>query len=503
MRYLAQVAVVFMVVFVAVPQNATSETGKAGAGPAADILLAFDTTGSMGPSIAAAKRDAQTVLASVGEFSPNARFAVAAFSDRFYPGAAYSLLSPMTAGEAPLVAAIAKLRVVDTLDPSKDTPAEAYNLLFRQSYADKRIGWRSGSRKIVVVIGDAEPHGAGADGIPGCVDKTEDWNGLDTARELAAMQAAKRTLVMIRQTRTAKVSLACYSALASRAYQGGAALNGGNTDIAGPILSLVKQSFAPLAVTPQLTSAVAGKTNGLTVRVANQTGSALTIQSLSVEVPAGVTLVPRSTTGSLPPPVIEHGRLSWKIAAPVGPFSVLAGHIVLRLPRTSQGSFIGQLTSILTGGQPFTTRATAPLQITTTPRRATLAVASTSGPSNTVTGAIGTPLASRVGGVNRGRIVVQRAGGQSITLKPLSAVAPALGAPARLTVRVAVVAQHLMPQCNRGATGTLFVVDSDRINNAGRTGDRLTVSLPARCGGSRVFADSSTIGRSMIKVGFQ
>ena len=34
-----------------------------------------------------------------------------------------------------------------------------YNLVFHKSYADATIGWRTGTRKFVVVISDAQPHG--------------------------------------------------------------------------------------------------------------------------------------------------------------------------------------------------------------------------------------------------------------------------------------------------------------------------------------------------------
>ena len=47
----------------------------------------------------------------------------------------------------------------------RDQDAEAYNLLFNKCYTDASIGWRAAARKIVVVIGDAEPHSAGAEGI--------------------------------------------------------------------------------------------------------------------------------------------------------------------------------------------------------------------------------------------------------------------------------------------------------------------------------------------------
>ena len=102
------------------------------------------------------------------------------------------------------------------------------------------------------------------------------------------MRAAKLTLVLIRQASTATVSLACYQSLASLSYDGGAAVDGGSEAITAPIVALVKQSYAPLTVKPQLSFAVAGKTDGLTVRVVNPNAFALQVKSLTVDLPTGV-----------------------------------------------------------------------------------------------------------------------------------------------------------------------------------------------------------------------
>ena len=273
-RYAGAFAAALLVLLALQAGSARSEVGSA-AVQATDVLLAFDTTGSMGPSIAAAQRDASTIVSAVGGFAPNTRFAVASFRDRFYPGGQYTLVTPMTGSKAAVSAAIGKLEAVSTTDQVRDQDAEAYNLLFNKSYTDSSIGWRAASRKIVVVIGDAEPHSAGAEGLAGCADTTHDWNNLSTSHELAAMRAAKRTLVMIRQSATATTSLACYATLATLAYEGGAARDGGGQDMGAPVLALLKQAYAPFVVTPQLASAVAGKTNGLTVRIANPNNFAL------------------------------------------------------------------------------------------------------------------------------------------------------------------------------------------------------------------------------------
>lgn len=88
-----------------------------------DVLLAFDTAGSMGPSISAAQRDAETIVSVVGGFSPSTRFAVASFRDRSYPGGEYKLVSPMTADKEKVSAAIGTLKAVVTTNPPR-TPIQ-------------------------------------------------------------------------------------------------------------------------------------------------------------------------------------------------------------------------------------------------------------------------------------------------------------------------------------------------------------------------------------------
>jgi hypothetical protein len=486
------------------PLAGSSSGARSGAAPTTDILLAFDTTGSMAPSIAAAKADAQTVLAAVSQFTPNARFAVASFRDRFYPGGAYTLVSPMTGSRSALVGALRQLRAVGTTDPTKDTPAEAYNLLFHQTYTDQRIGWRPGARKIVVVIGDAEPHSAGAEGIAGCLDKTSDWNGLSARRELAAMRAAKRTLVLIRQAQTATVSLSCYASLASLAYEGGAARNGGSTDIVTPVLSLVKGSYAPLVVAPQLSHAVAGKTDGLTVRIANPNNFPLTIKGLTVKLPTGVTAVAGSLTGNLPQPTISGGALSWHLATPVAAFQVLTGHIRLQLSRSVRGTFVGQLTSTLPGGSSLTTSAASSLSVVRKPRAVQFSVDGGAGATNIIAGTFSTRLGVRSSLGSRGRLIVRYGATSSLTLAASGATASAEGAPSRLVIRVKVASAQGLAACKKGATGTLRVVDSDVIAKAdGRTADRVDLLLPAGCGGHHAYLDASGGGQTTVKLAFQ
>ncbi len=481
--------------------RARSEVQVASA-EATDVLLAFDTTGSMVPSIAAAQRDAETIVSAVGGFAPNTRFAVASFRDRFYPGGQYTLVSPMTASTGAVTAAIDTLNAVSTTDSAQNSDAEAYNLLFNKSYTDSRIGWRAASRKIVVVIGDAEPHSAGAEGLTGCADTTLDWNNLSTKRELAGMQAAKRTLVMIRQAKTATASLACYSTLASLAYEGGSARDGGSKDIGAPLIALLKQAYAPFSLTSQLERAVTGKTNGLTVRIANPNTFPLEVSDLSVKLPAGVVLVPSSVSGTLPKPVARDGRLTWSLTAPLKPLQVLSGHIVLRYAKAGAALLAGSMTVMSPDGTAVTSKSKAPVRLVRRPGSLTLTVDGTRSAA-ALQGATASTLSSAKAARGTGTVVFLAGSGKSVTLRAASAAATTIGAPSNVSIRVSVARTKGFAACPVGANGVLKVTDSDRLTRSGKTRDRLTLVLPAACGGSKAFADAGAGGRLSVKLGFR
>ncbi len=208
---------------------------------AVDVEIAIDTTGSMGPSLRAAQRDAERLVAAVRAESPAVRFAVVQFKDAG-DSPEYELVQPLTADASAVATALRGL----VASGGGDNP-EAYNLVFRNSVADERTGWRESSRKLVVVLGDAEPHGAAASGLTGCLDASPDPHALRTRRELLDMRAAGRTLIMLRQVSSATVALQCYESLARAAYRGGAARDR-SFDLGGLIRTLVARAVAPSSV---------------------------------------------------------------------------------------------------------------------------------------------------------------------------------------------------------------------------------------------------------------
>jgi hypothetical protein len=210
--------------------------------PKADVEIAIDTTGSMGPSIAQAKADANAIVAGVQGSVPDTQFAVVQFKDSG-DSPEYAVEQSMTANASDVQTAINGLGA----GGGGDAP-EAYNLVFHNSYTpslDGPIGWRAGTRKFVVVIGDAQPHGDLANqGLTGCANESGDPHGLATSTELAGMNANERTLLMIRQVSSqTSTSLACYQSLAAAAFSGGAAVDGGGS-LATTIVNLINAAFA-------------------------------------------------------------------------------------------------------------------------------------------------------------------------------------------------------------------------------------------------------------------
>jgi hypothetical protein len=206
--------------------------------PKADILIAIDTTGSMSASIAQAKTDAISIVTGVQGSVLDTQFAVVDFKDSSDGVGEYRVVSPMTSSSSTVQTAVNGL----SAGGGGDSP-EAHNLVFRNSYTPATggaIGWRSGTKKIEVVISDAQPHGAGTAGLAGCTDTTADPHAYNTATELAGMSGTDRTLFMVRQAATATVTLPCYQSIA--AMTGGLGVDSG-TALGTQIVTLINGAF--------------------------------------------------------------------------------------------------------------------------------------------------------------------------------------------------------------------------------------------------------------------
>jgi hypothetical protein len=218
----------------------------------ADIIIAIDTTGSMGTPIAQAQADATSLCTSVKASIPGARFAAVDFED--YPAmplgsasdTAYTLLTPGFISDCTAFSAAIGTMAAD----GGGDAAEAYNRTFFEAYSDTAYGApvALGGRdplasQFLVVLGDAAPHSAtafgscpaappddfGRDGAPGGGDD------LSTSTAIAGLTANDITLLMIRYTTGGvSVSLPCYVDMATAT--GGTAVDGSGAGSIGPFI---------------------------------------------------------------------------------------------------------------------------------------------------------------------------------------------------------------------------------------------------------------------------
>ena len=218
----------------------------------ADIIVAIDTTGSMGAPIAQAKADANAICTQIKGSIPGARFAAVDFED--YPGmpfggpgdTPYLLLTPGFISDCTVFsAAIGTM----TADGGGDNP-EAYNRTFFEAYSDAAYSApvAAGGRdplatQFLVVLGDAAPHSATAFGS--CPASPPDDFGrnavagggddLNTATTIAGLTANDITLLMIRySTGGVSVNLSCYVDMATAT--GGTAVNDSGAGTIGPFI---------------------------------------------------------------------------------------------------------------------------------------------------------------------------------------------------------------------------------------------------------------------------
>ena len=218
----------------------------------ADIIVAIDTTGSMGVPIAQAQADANNICSTVKGSIPGARFAAVDFED--YPGmplggpgdVPYTLLTPGFISDC---TAFSTAIGTMTADGGGDNP-EAYNRTFFEAYSDAAYSApvASGGRdplasQFLVVLGDATPHSA--TGFGSCANAPPDDFGRDaapgggddltTAATLAGLSANKITLLMIRYTTGGvSVALPCYVDMATAT--GGTAVDDSGAGTIGPFI---------------------------------------------------------------------------------------------------------------------------------------------------------------------------------------------------------------------------------------------------------------------------
>ena len=124
-----------------------------------DMVIAFDTTGSMGRYIDAVKNHVRELVPKLMKANPNLKIGVVAFGDYCDMnsstdfGKAYQCL-PLTDNQHEIINFITTAR--NTYGGDGD---EFYELVIKK--ITEETNWREGSVKSVLLIADAEPHGIG------------------------------------------------------------------------------------------------------------------------------------------------------------------------------------------------------------------------------------------------------------------------------------------------------------------------------------------------------
>jgi hypothetical protein len=183
----------------------------------ADVIFAFDLTGSMSGILDTAKAEAQALMDCVDALGVDVNYGVMSYMD--YPDSydycgysdmygssasgdyAYQLDQPLTSNQDTVVIAINAL----TLGYGGDGPQD-YTRIMYESYADTSVGWRTGAKKLVVNFGDNVPHDCNLNegvtdgtwttgGDPGRDEVMDTADDLDLQTVLAAMDDAGVTLL--------------------------------------------------------------------------------------------------------------------------------------------------------------------------------------------------------------------------------------------------------------------------------------------------------------------
>ena len=184
------------------------------ASAATDVMIVFDTTGSMGPALDEAKRQVNTVIGEVDRRFGDVRYGVASVGDYAsrYGGTGdvpWDLRQPLTADRPAIAAAIDGLAA----HGGGDNP-EAYGRALMETDVNSSVGFRAGAQRLVVLVADDVPHdddlNAGIDagdqfraspfdtGIdPGRDEQLNTADDIDWQRELADLRAHNLPLYFV------------------------------------------------------------------------------------------------------------------------------------------------------------------------------------------------------------------------------------------------------------------------------------------------------------------
>lgn len=419
-----------------------------------DIEIAVDTTGSMTDTLATARRETERIVGGVRDLASTIRFAVVSFRDPGNPGGEYGVLQDFTSDAAALEEAFDRLKPVRNPGPN-NLAAESYNLVFHRSHGDRALSWRPAARKIVLVIGDAEPYGAGAAGVRGCRDDHPDPHGLNTANELAAMRKATRTLIMVRVVNSASTSLECYDSLSALAFDGGAARNTRSSDLARPVADVVGAAMAPISITLASPTIPPGGKASLSVSVANLNDRPLHVSDLALKLASG--LMPAAGQAD------TADTVRWQVDRILAPGARLGFRIrATAAPHAQWAAAFASGHFDVDGGASFSSFAHARIPVT---RRILIRTNATAGRRSIaglarfelVRGAEASGHALPLPG--RNTFTVRLPGGGWVQFRPLKARLSLVLGRARATIVARVTARHRVPACGAGSEESIVVTD--------------------------------------------
>ncbi len=487
---------------------------RAGSSNQIDVELVFDTSGSMESAIEQAKRDGRMIVAEVKRFVPDARFAVVSFRDYQNPAGEYETVQGFTDDGAKVEAALEKLQSRKNPLPT-NVEVELHNLALHRSYSDATLGWRANSRKLVILVSDAEPYGGGTERLEGCQDVRPDPKGFETHAELDAMRAAKRTLILIRQrTGSTDAPLRCYASLAARAYPGGSARDSGSADLGRVVVDLVRRAYAPVSIRPDLTIARPGGSLGYTLSLRNPNAFGVRLATLSATLPGGFRYRASTTGITRARPAVAGRTLTWRLGRTLRPAESVSLHFVARVPRGSGPKMaVGVARIELPGGESIagTTRSIA-VRVTPRPRLLSLALRSfaSRGPlgsarirgTATIRFAPGARRPFEPAGLPAGSFTVAYGRGRSLELRVRTHRIVRFGAPTLVALGVEVERSRGLGRCARGTRGSIVLADSARLLGSGRDADSASLRLAAGCraGGYRWSNDSAGGGWANVSV---
>ncbi|MFM7204577.1 MAG: DUF4215 domain-containing protein, partial [Myxococcota bacterium] len=155
-----------------------------------DVLISFDLTGSMGGELSNVKNNSVNIMNQVRSLIPDTRFGVISYKDyptvdpltscdySDYYGKETDVAYARNAGLSDDSTAISSVISGLSLGHGMDAP-ENYGRAFMEAAHDAGIGWREGSRRILLNWGDNVPHDCAYDAIVGGATST----GVDPGRD--------------------------------------------------------------------------------------------------------------------------------------------------------------------------------------------------------------------------------------------------------------------------------------------------------------------------------